>query len=52
VPLCQQLVYRAENADVRETYVGGVLVWKRGQPAPAQAREALRDLLPQLRLHS
>jgi 5-methylthioadenosine/S-adenosylhomocysteine deaminase len=50
VPLCNQLVYRAESADVLETYVGGKRVRERGQHAPAQALTALQHLLPQLRL--
>lgn len=36
-PLANALVYRAENAWVRETYVGGRRVRERGQEPPAQA---------------
>ncbi len=49
-PLCNHLVYRAESADVLETYVGGRLVRERAQTAPAQAASALQQLLPRLRL--
>jgi 5-methylthioadenosine/S-adenosylhomocysteine deaminase len=49
-PLVNHVVYRAESADVRETYVGGRRVRERGQEPAAQAREALRNLLPRLRL--
>jgi 5-methylthioadenosine/S-adenosylhomocysteine deaminase len=50
VPLCNQLVYRAENADVLETYVGGKRVRERAQRAPEQAFSELQHLLPRLRL--
>ena len=50
VPLCNHLVYRAESADVLETYVGGRRVRERGQAAPAQALQALQHVLPRLRL--
>lgn len=49
-PLCNHLVYRAESADVLETYVGGRRVRERGQSAPAQARDSLQHLLERLRL--
>ncbi len=50
IPLVNHLVYRAESADVRETYVGGRRVRVRGERFPAQALEALRSLLPRLQL--
>lgn len=50
VPLCNQIVYRAESADVLQTYVGGKLVRERAQAAPEKARAALEHLLPRLRL--
>lgn len=49
-PLCNHLIYRAESADVLETYVGGRRVRERGQVAPAQALQALQHVLPRLRL--
>ncbi|HLI95271.1 MAG TPA: amidohydrolase family protein [Candidatus Baltobacteraceae bacterium] len=50
IPLVNHVVYRAESADVRETYVGGRRVRVRGERFPAQALEALRNLLPRLQL--
>jgi hypothetical protein len=44
------VVYRAESADVLETYVAGKRVRERGQPAPQQALGALAHLLSRLRL--
>lgn len=49
-PLVNHLVYRAESADVRETYVAGRRVYERGQARPRGALEALHGLLPRLRL--
>lgn len=49
-PLASHVVYRAESADVRETYVSGRLVRERGQARPPGALEALHDLIPRLRL--
>ncbi len=49
-PLCNQLVYRTESAQVRETYVGGHRVRERGDAAPSAALKALRGLLPRLHL--
>jgi 5-methylthioadenosine/S-adenosylhomocysteine deaminase len=49
-PLCNHVVYRAESADVLETYVAGKRVRERGQPAPQQALGALAHLLSRLRL--
>lgn len=49
-PLYNHLVYRAESADVLETYVGGRRVRERGQTAPAHALQALQHVLPRLRL--
>ena len=46
--LANHLVYRAQDADVAETYVGGRLVRSRGQAAPS--REALAPLLAALSL--
>lgn len=50
VPLWNQLVYRAESADVLETYVAGRLVRERTHAPPAQALAALEHMLPRLRL--
>jgi 5-methylthioadenosine/S-adenosylhomocysteine deaminase len=50
VPLVNQLVYRAESADVVETYVAGRLVRERTHVPPAQALAALEHMLPRLRL--
>jgi 5-methylthioadenosine/S-adenosylhomocysteine deaminase len=50
IPLRNHVVYRAENAHVRETYVSGRLVRSREDPAPRGAADALAALLPQLRL--
>lgn len=50
VPLCNQLVYRSTGGDVRETYVANRLVRSRDDAAPARARAALEELLPNLRL--
>jgi 5-methylthioadenosine/S-adenosylhomocysteine deaminase len=50
IPLCNQIVYRAESAHVRETYVGGRLVRTHTDQAPPQAAAALRSLLPRLHL--
>lgn len=50
IPTLHQIVYRAESADVREVYVGGRRVYQTGEPAPQQALEALRQLLPRLHL--
>lgn len=50
IPLCNQIVYRSEAADVRETYVGGRRVRERGESRPAKAMQALHDLIPRLRL--
>lgn len=50
IPLGSHLVYRAESADVLETYVGGRRVRERGQARPHGSLEALHDLMPRLRL--
>jgi len=50
VPLHNQIVYRAQDADVRETYVGGKLVRTRHQAPPAHAKTAVAKLLPMLKL--
>lgn len=50
IPLCNHAVYRAEDADVLETYVGGRRVREKGERPPAQALQALRHLLPRLHL--
>jgi 5-methylthioadenosine/S-adenosylhomocysteine deaminase len=50
IPLSNHVVYRAQDADVRETYVGGRRVREHAQSAPAQALHALEHLLPKLRL--
>lgn len=50
IPLCNHVVYRAENADVRETHVGGVRVRSRGEAPPAGAVQALAPLKAHLRL--
>jgi 5-methylthioadenosine/S-adenosylhomocysteine deaminase len=50
VPLHNQIVYRAQDADVRETYVGGRLVRTRHQAPPAHAKTAVAKLLPMLKL--
>jgi 5-methylthioadenosine/S-adenosylhomocysteine deaminase len=49
-PLRNHIVYRAENADIRQTYVGGRLVREGEQRAPHAAVDSLRKLMPQLRL--
>lgn len=49
-PLVPALVYRAESAWVRATYVGGKRVRERGERAPAGALDALAALLPNLQL--
>lgn len=49
-PLVNHIVYRAESADVRETYVGGRRVYEREQARAPGALEALQGLLPRLRL--
>lgn len=49
-PLCNHLVYRAESADVLETYVAGKRVRERGRAAPQQAFGALQHLFARLRL--
>lgn len=50
VPLPNQIVYRSQDADVLETYVGGRRVRERGQARPQGALKALDDLVPRLRL--
>ncbi len=50
VPLCNQIVYRSQSRDVRETYVGGKLAWSRDCEQPPEALEAVRALLPLLTL--
>ena len=50
IPLLNQVVYRAQDADVLETYVGGRLVRQARQEIPPQAMKALAHLLPRLRL--
>ncbi|HEY9180240.1 MAG TPA: amidohydrolase family protein, partial [Candidatus Baltobacteraceae bacterium] len=50
MPLCNHVVYRAQDGDVLETYVGGRRVRENGQPAPEEALEALQHLLPKLHL--
>ena len=50
IPLCNQIVYRAQNGDVRETYVSGNLVRTNEQDPPAGAMHALSALLPLLHL--
>ena len=50
IPLCNQIVYRAQNADVRETYVSGNLVRASEQEPPAGAMRALSAILPALHL--
>ena len=47
-PLENQLVYRAENASIRETYVGGRRVRTSGDAPPDRALRELRDLIPAL----
>ena len=49
-PLVNHVVYRSENAHVRETYVGGRRVRERGEARPGEALRALERLLPRLRL--
>lgn len=49
-PACNHVVYRAQDADVREVYVGGKRVRERSQKAPARAMEALMHVLPRLTL--
>jgi len=49
-PLANALVYRAENAWVRETYVGGRRVRTRGDAAPQGAAQGLHSLLASLTL--
>ncbi len=51
-PLGNHVVYRAESADVLETYVGGRRVRERGARRPEQALEALRHLQPRLRIEN
>lgn len=48
--LQNHLVYRAQSADVRETYVAGRRVREGGQARPQAALNALSDLIPRLRL--
>lgn len=50
IPLCNQIVYRSQSRDVRETYVGGRLVRARHQEPPAGAKRAVEKLLPMLHL--
>lgn len=50
IPLVNQLVYRSESADIRETYVGGRRVRVHGDERPADALLHVKNLLPQLRL--
>lgn len=50
IPLRNQIVYRTEDGDVRETYVGGRRVREHGQAPPSGAMQALHDLIPRLRL--
>lgn len=49
-PPVNALVYRAENAWVRETHVGGRQVRVRGADAPRSAADAIAGLLPNLHL--
>lgn len=49
-PLVNHVVYRAESANVLETYVAGRRVYERGQARAQDALEALHGLLPRLRL--
>lgn len=50
IPLANHVVYRAENAAVRETVVGGVRVRQKNDTPPADALQALESLIAQLRL--
>ena len=50
IPLANHVVYRAENAAVRETVVGGVRVRQKNDAPPANALQALESLIAQLRL--
>lgn len=50
IPLANQVVYRSDNAAVRETWVGGERVRTRERGAPAEALQALASLIPHLRL--
>jgi 5-methylthioadenosine/S-adenosylhomocysteine deaminase len=50
IPLCNQIVYRSQGRDVRETFVGGRLVRSRHQESPAGAKQAVSELLPLLHL--
>jgi 5-methylthioadenosine/S-adenosylhomocysteine deaminase len=50
IPLANHVVYRAENFAVRETYVAGVRVRVHEESAPQQALQALKSLVPRLRL--
>ena len=45
IPLCNQVVYRAESAAVVETYVGGTLVRSRGDSVPQEAVRSLASLI-------
>lgn len=47
-PAVNAVVYRADNAWVRETHVGGRLVRARGAEAPRAAADAIAGLLPNL----
>lgn len=49
-PLTNHVVYRAQSAQVRETYVGGRRVREQGDGRPDEAFRALQRLVPQLRL--
>lgn len=49
-PLLNHIVYRAQDAEIRETYVAGRRVYERGEAAPEEAIESLHDLIPKLRL--
>jgi 5-methylthioadenosine/S-adenosylhomocysteine deaminase len=49
-PLCNHVVYRAESADIVETYVGGRRVRERAAGAPREIAGKLQHLLPKLRL--
>ncbi len=49
-PAANAVVYRADSAWVRETYVGGRCVRRAGQGPPCGALDAIAALLPNLRL--
>lgn len=49
-PTINSLVYRAQDAWVRETHVAGRRVRERGAPAPREAVDAIAGLLPNLHL--